>query len=222
MSGKVDIIVPYSRLTGSAVVAGQSAQREAIGFGDPRLRVSVNLHGAPALPMREFAAYQQDLVVGASLQVSAPGGQYDAAKAVNLATNRWSVKPDIGLSKTLGAFTLDFTAGVTFYGDNDDYFGGKTLEQAPIYSVQSNLSYALSGGAWVALGGTYYRGGRTTVNGVRGDNALGNSRVGATLALPVDRNQSIKFNASRGVTTRIGTSFNTVGIAWQYRWGAGL
>jgi hypothetical protein len=222
LSGKVDVIVPFSRLSGSALVAGQVAQREASGFGDPRLRVSVNLYGAPALPMREFAAYQQDLVVGASIQVSAPGGQYDSARAVNLATNRWAVKPDIGLSKTLGAFTVDVTAGVIFYGDNDDYFGGKRLEQAPIYSAQANLSYALSGGAWVALGATYYQGGRTTVNGARGDDALGNSRIGATLALPVDRNQSIKFNASRGVTTRVGTRFNTVGLAWQYRWGAGL
>ena len=196
--------------------------RDVSGFGDPRFRFSVLLYGAPALSLKEFAGYRQDVIVGASLQVTAPGGQYDPSRAVNIATNRWSVKPEIGISKALGALTLELSTGVTFYSTNDDYFGGKTLEQDPIYSAQAHVTWHFGGGVWGALNATYYQGGRTTVNGVRGNEELGNSRVGATLALPVDRQNSIKLHASTGVSTRTGTSFKIGGIAWQHRWGAGL
>lgn len=61
-----------------------------------------------------------------------------------------------------------------------------------------------------------------TVNGVRKDDKLGNSRTGLIVAFPVDRQHSIKLNASQGLYTRTGTDFKTVGVAWQYRWGAGF
>ena len=220
--GKFDVILPYSQLAGSALVAGQPRDRNVSGFGDSRFRLSVLLYGAPVLSLKEFAGYQQDTIIGASLQVSAPGGQYDPSRAVNIATNRWSVKPEIGISKAWGAFTLDLSTGVTIYTRNEDYFGGKTLEQDPVYSVQAHLTYHFGGGVWGALDGTWYQGGRTTVDGARGNDVLGNSRVGATLALPVDRQNSIKLHGSSGVSTRTGTSFNTAAIFWQHRWGAGL
>ena len=221
-SGRIDIILPYAQLSGTALAAGQPVERNVSGFGDPRFRISINLYGAPALSPREFAAYHQDLVIGTSIQVTAPGDQYDPSKLVNIGTNRWSLKPDIGLSKSIGAFILDFTAGVTFYSKNDDYFGGKTREQEPIYDTQTNLSYNFGRGAWAALGVNYYRGGQTTVNGVHNDDELSSSRTGVTLALPVNRRHSIKFNVSRGLFIRTGTDFTTYGIAWQYRWGTGL
>jgi len=221
-SGKFDVILPYADLAGTALVAGEARDRIVSGFADPRFRMSVNLYGAPALSMKEFAAYRQDLVIGTSVQVSAPGGQYDPARAINIATNRWSIKPDIGFSKAFGELKADLTGGVTFYSSNDDFFGGRTREQAPVYSAQAHLTYDFGGGVWGGIGATFYSGGRTTVNGVRNDDALKNSRVGATLALPLDRRNSLKFHASSGVTTRIGTSFDTFGVAWQYRWGEGF
>jgi hypothetical protein len=221
-SGKFDVSLPVSHLSGTALVGGLPKERDVSGSGDPRFRLSVNFYGAPALSMREFAAYKRDLVIGASVQVSAPGGQYDPSKVVNLATNRWSVKPDIGLSKAFGPLTIDLTAGMTFYSNNDNYFGGKTLAKESVYSMQTNLSYNFRGGVWAALGTTYYSGGRTTVDGVRNEDGLSNSRAGMILSLPVNRRQSIKLSASSGVTTRAGTNFKTVGIAWQYRWGAGI
>ena len=221
-SGKFDVIAPYSDLSGSAVVAGQTRERHINGFGDPRFRLSINFYGAPALSLSEYPAYKQDLIFGASVQVSPPWGQYDPSRAVNLGTNRWSIKPDVGFSKTCAPFTFDFTAGVTFFSRNNDYFGGQDVDQAAIYSTQANLSYDLGRGLWVAAGATYYWGGRTTVDGTERDDALSNSRFGLTVALPLDRHYSLKFNASNGVSTRTGTSFDTVGLVLQYRWGAGL
>jgi Putative MetA-pathway of phenol degradation len=221
-SGKVDVIVPYAWLSGSAEVMGQPREREVSGFADPRLRFSVNLYGAPALTLPEFASYKQDLIIGASLQVSAPLGQYDADKVVNIGTNRWSFKPEVGISKAVGPLTLELTTGVTLYTDNHDFFGGKTRAQAPIYSVQGHVSYTLGAGIWVAVDGTYYTGGRTAVDGVEGNDLQKNTRLGVTVALPVHRHTSVKLYGSTGVSTRTGSDFDAVGILVQYRWGGGL
>jgi hypothetical protein len=166
-SGKVDVVLPYAWLSGSADVEGQPRERDVSGLADPRLRFSVNLYGAPALSLQEFASYRQNLIIGTSLQVSLPLGQYDADKLVNIGTNRCSFKPEIGLSKAVGPLTLELTTGATFYTDNYDFFGGKTRAQAPIYSVQGHVSYSLGAGIWAALDSTYYTGGRTTVEGWR-------------------------------------------------------
>ena len=221
-SGKFDVILPYSQLSGSALVAGAPIEREVDGLSDPRVRLSMNFYGAPALSMADFTRYESDLVIGASVQVGVPVGQYDRAKAVNLGTNRWSIKPDIGFSKSFGAVTADLTAGVTYYGRNDNFFGGQTVDQAPIYSVQGNLSYDFGRGVWASLGATYYSGGRTTVNGVPKDNALSNSRGGLTVALPIDRAWSMKLHASSGISTRTGSSFDIIGFLVQYRWLDGM
>ena len=85
-SAKVDVIVPYTGFSARALVAGEPHKREMTGFGDPRFRVSVNVFGAPAMSVKEFAHYKQDLIVGLSLQVSAPLGQYDDTKLLNFGT----------------------------------------------------------------------------------------------------------------------------------------
>jgi hypothetical protein len=220
-SGKLDVALPYAWLSGSAKVAGQPVDREVSGLGDPRARFSVLLYGAPALSLTEFADYQQDVIIGASLAVTAPLGQYDSDKLVNIGTNRWSFKPELGISKTLGPLTVELAPSVTFYTDNNDFFGGKRLEREPLYAVQGHVIYHLRVGWWAAVDATYYTGGRTTVDGERGER-LQNVRVGATLAIPVDRHNSIKLYGSYGAFARIGGNFTTVGAAWQFRWGGGL
>jgi hypothetical protein len=220
-AGKLDIVLPYASLSGTARVAGQLRERDVSGLGDPRFRFSVLLYGAPALSATEFAEYTPDLIVGASLAVTAPLGQYDSDKLVNIGTNRWSVKPELGISKTLGPFTLEVDTSVTFYTTNDDFFGGRTLERDPLYAVQGHVIYHTRWGVWAAVDATYYTGGRTTIDGKPGER-LENLRVGVTLAIPIDRRNSIKLHGSTGAISRIGGKFDTVGIAWQYRWGAGF
>jgi hypothetical protein len=220
-SGKFDVIVPYVWLSGTAEAAGQPREREVSGPADPRFRFSVNLYGAPALSLKEFADYKQDIIIGVSLQVSAPLGQYDSDKVVNIGTNRWSFNPELGISKAWGPVTLELTPGVTFYTKNDDFLGG-TREQDPLYAVQGHLIYNIGSAVWASVDVTYYTGGRTTIDGVTRDDRQENVRVGGTLALPVDRYNSVKLYASTGAVRRVGGDFTTVGIAWQYRWGGGL
>ena len=220
-SAKFDVIVPYTSFSGSALVGGQLRYRAMSGYNDPLFRFSLNFYGAPALSLKEFASYKQDLIIGASLRVSAPLGQYDNTKLINLGNNRWSYKPQLGISKAWGGWTLEVAPGATFYTNNDDFNRGGTFEQKPIYSVETHLVHGFDSGIWLALDATYYTGGRTTVNGVESANLQTNSRAGFTLALPIDRSQSIKLYGSTGTSTRTGTEATILGIAWQYRWGGG-
>lgn len=217
-SGKLDLIGAYSQLSGSASFKGEPVGREVSGLNDPRARLSVCLYGGPALTPQEFAGYRQDLIVGASLQVSAPLGQYDPDRLVNLGNNRWFFRPDIGISKAIGNFTLELTESAYFFTTNHDYFGGQTLEQDPIFETQGHLTYSFGRGIWAALDATYELGGRKTIDGVADDETLANSRVGLTLAIPVNRNNSVKLYASTGTATRTGSDYDLLGAGWQVRW----
>jgi hypothetical protein len=221
-SAKFDVVLPVANISGSATYAGELKERDITGMGDPRFRFSFNFYGAPAVSLEEFAGYEQDVIVGASVQVSVPMGQYDSNKLVNVGTNRWSVKPEIGMSKELGKLTLELNGSATYYTDNDNFLGGQTRQQDPIYAVQGHVIYSFRGGIWAALDATYYMGGQTTVDGVTGNDRQRNSRGGVTVALPVSRYNSVKLYASTGVSTRTGSDFDTFGIVWQTRWGGGL
>jgi Putative MetA-pathway of phenol degradation len=221
-SAKFDLIAPYAWLSGTAEIDGETAERDVSGWADPRLRVSVNVFGAPAMSLREIADYRQDLIVGASLEVRAPVGQYDEARVVNLGANRWAVKPEIGLSKAAGRWTFELAAAASFYEDNDDYLTNHTREQAPIYSAQFAVIHSFPGGIWVAAAGTFYTGGRTSIDGVEGGDLQENSRVGVIVTFPVSRRYSLKVFANTGVSTRTGNDFDGAGVVCQYRWGGGL
>ena len=220
-SAKLDVIVPYGWASGSATVQGQNRDRYIDGFADPRFRLSVNFYGAPALSLEEFESYHQDVIVGASLQISVPLGQYDHDKLLNIGNNRWAFKPEIGVSKTIGPMSLELAPSIIFYTDNDDFLG-KTRKQDPIYAVQGHLVYRFGAPLWTSFDGTYYGGGKTTLDGVENDDRQSNARIGLTLALSVNRNNSIKLYASKAVSTRIGGDFDLIGLGWQVRWGGGL
>jgi hypothetical protein len=220
-SGKVDVILPISSASGSAKLAGQERKRNVTGLADPRFRFSMLLYGGPALSLDEFRDFKPDVIIGTSFEVTAPLGQYDSEKLLNIGTNRWSFKPEVGTSKTLGPVTLELASGVRFYTDNNDFLDGKTLQLSPLYSVQGHLIYSFATGIWAGLDALYYTGGRGTIDGKKGE-TLENARVGLTLTLPVNRYNSVKLYGSTGVYTKTGSDFDLVGIVWQFRWGAGL
>jgi hypothetical protein len=221
-AGSIGVVLPFANLEGSATFNGVEQQRKITGMADPAMRFAVNFYGAPAMDLEHFKAYRQDLIVGTSLVVTAPLGQYDPNRVANLGTNRWSAKPELGLSKAFDVWTAELNAGATFYTRNDDYIQGNVREQDPLYSVQLHLTRQFGRGMWGAISTTYYEGGRTTLNGVPRDDRLSASRVGLTFSLPLARQYTVKLYANTGVRARTGTDFDTVGVAWQYLWGAGL
>lgn len=221
-SGGVSIVMPYAWLSASGQVFEQQRSVDRTGLSDLTLRLSVNLYGAPALSLKDFANYHQDWIVGVSLIVTAPSGQYIQSKLVNIGTNRWSAKPEIGVSKAVGPWTFEAAAGVTFFTDNTEFFGNNTRHQDALFSIQGHAIYNFNRKMWAALDGTYYTGGRTSVDGNLDNDLQSNSRWGGTYAYSLTRHNSAKLYFSSGVTARTGSEFRIYGIGWQYRWGAGL
>ncbi|HKE92936.1 MAG TPA: transporter [Povalibacter sp.] len=221
-SGKFAIVAPYAALDAQGLVNGEYQQRNVTGFADPTLAFSINFSGAPALNFEEFRRYRQSTIFGATFKVTVPVGQYDADRLLNIGTNRWSFRPEIGVSHAMGSWILEGSLAACWYETNDEFFRGQRLEQDPIYAAQAHVVYDIKPGLWIALDSTYYTGGMSTIDGVRKNNELHNWRLGLTLAIPVNRHHSIKLAASNGISTRTGTDFDAYLVAWQYRWGGGF
>ena len=201
------------------LVLGQFAETSRVGAGDLTSRIAINLYGAPAMTPREFAAYRPGTVVGIAATVVVPIGQYDPALFINIGTNRWSIKPEVGVSRTQGRWTVEGDLGATFFTDNTDFSGG-TRSQAAIVSIQGHLIYTFRPALWIAGDGNYWTGGRLTTNGIEGTEYQRNSRLGATVAFPVKR-QQIRIAYSVGAFTTIGGDFQSVGVSYSYAWAAG-
>jgi hypothetical protein len=222
MSAKFDAIAPFTWLSGTAQLANRPMERQVDGLGDARFRVSVNFLGAPAMPLQEFRSYQQNLIIGGSLQVSVPTGQYDQTRLINLGTNRWFFKPQLGVSKALGPLTLELMPSVTVYTANTNFFNGHTRTQEPIYSLQGHAIYTIGSGIWVSGDVTCFTGGITAINGRWGNDLQRNWRFGTTVSFPVDALHSIRLYASHGAFARTNNSYDLVGIDFQIRFGGGL
>jgi hypothetical protein len=186
------------------------------GLADPRVKFSMILRGSRPMTPAEFMRAPRRPILGASLTVVSPIGQYEATKLVNLGSHRWSFKPEIGWSIPAGRWTFDTYAGVWFFTDNDSYYPGfSRRHQAPVVAIQGHVSYTLGRRAWVAVNGTWYGGGQLTVDGAHSLDPYRNTRLGATWAVPLGSRQSIKLSYSAGAATRIGADFRTITAAWQ-------
>jgi hypothetical protein len=190
------------------------------GLADVRTRVSLNLLGVPAMSPREFATRpHRRLIVATSLTMTSPTGQYSNTKLINLGTNRWSFKPEIGVSYQVKKVYLDLYGGAWFFTENRSFYTGQSVRtEAPLATLQAHVSYTVRRGLWAAFDATWYGGGAATVDGGTPSEREGNSRLGGTVSLPLWKGQSMKVAYSSGVSGNVGANFNTVSVAWQYVW----
>lgn len=188
------------------------------GLADARVRLTVNLLGGEALSPAEFAKREPGPLLGASLIVVAPTGEYLPDRLINIGSNRWAFKPELGFSYPIGRWYFDVAAGVWLFTGNDDFYGGSLREQDPVTTLQGHVVYVFRPRLWLAVDATYYEGGRTVIDGVPRADLQANSRIGLTLAVPLNARQSLKFAWSEGATTRIGGDFSSYGVVWQYAW----
>ncbi len=210
-------VLPYSWAQVSGEVVGADSSITRSGLGDMRLRLSLLLVGGPALTLKEFAKYSPGIIIGTSLTVAAPTGQYFTGKLINLGTNRWSFKPEIGLSyKVNTQWLLDLYAGVWLFTNNKSFYPGASLRsQDPLITFQTHISYNFNPLMWAAVDLTFYNGGQSSVNDYYNDDGQNNTRLGATFNLPVSKQNSIKIAYSTGAIIRFGANFSTISIAWQ-------
>jgi len=217
-SANAGLVVPVIVGHVEGLYQGTPAEADRFGLGDPRLRVAMTLSGAPAMTPREFAAYSQRTIVGVSLTVAPPLGEYDPSKLINLGTNRWSFRPELGLSSTFGQWVVEAMAGAWFFTHNTNFAGGQTRTQDPVVATQLHLTYKFKRTMWLAADANFFTGGRTTVGGTKNFDLQRNSRIGATFSAAFDRRHAIRAAVSRGAYTTIGADFTSVALGYNYAW----
>jgi len=222
-SANITASLPYGvgHFQGSVLGTQRSIYRS--GLLDFSVRLSVNLIGGRALPLDEFMKWKQKTLLGASVKVAAPTGQYNATKLVNWGINRWAVKPEIGYSRRLSKWVLDAYGGAWFFTTNPAFFDTpvpRSQAEAPLGSFEGHLSYEFKNPrCWASLDGNYWFGGTTTLNGILNPSTRqSSSRLGGTFALPITTHQSFKFAYSGGTYLRFGGNYHNLQVAWQYSW----
>ena len=217
-AASVTVILPYVIGDLEGVYIGEQTYVERSGLGDGVVRFGVNLFGAPAMDVEAFRSYRPRTLVGASLIVRAPTGEYDPSKLINIGTNRWGFKPEIGVVQVVGQWAFDFYVGGWYFTDNTEFYGGRTREQDPIFSTQAHVRYFVKRKFWAAVDANFWRGGQTRVDGATNDDLQRNSRIGLTVAWQVAPKHGLRLAASRGAFTRIGGDFTSIGLSYNYSW----
>lgn len=219
-AASLQLSLPYSDGRTEGLVEGEFRRRETNGFVDVRARFSINLKGAPSMDRAAFQALRQKPrpIIGASLIVQAPTGEYEPDKLINLGTNRWSMKPAVGVIWPLRpTWLLEFEVGAWFFSDNDEFLG-QTREQEPILSTQFHLIKRIRPGFWASLDANFYVGGRTTVGGIERRDLQRNSRIGATVVFPIKGRHALRSSISTGAVTESGGDYEVFTLSYLYAW----
>jgi hypothetical protein len=212
------IELPYVIGTTKGIAFGQPAQRDVNGIGDIALTFSINLLGAPAMDREAFIAMLRDPspILGASLRIVAPTGEYDDERYINIGTNRWSTRLQLGYIHPLGnRWGLEISAGAWLFGTNDDFVGMRRT-QDPIFAGEAHLIRLLRSGTWLSLDANYYAGGRSYLDDERNADFQRNSRFGLSASWPFKKRHIIKASFSTGITTESGGDYEIFSLTYSY------
>jgi hypothetical protein len=221
-SANIVAYLPYGVGTFQGDLSEQHRSVYRSGMLDSSFRFSVNLMGGPAMQPKEFATWKQKRLLGLSLRMVAPTGQYSGKKLINWGSNRWAFKPELGYSERWGHWVLDGYAGVWFYTTNSAFYAGpvtKPQDEAPIGALEGHLSYDVKPRLWVSVDANFWSGGITSLSGIRNQaTKQTGSRIGGTASFPISKHQSIKVSYSDGTYIIFGGNYQSVSVSWQYSW----
>lgn len=191
--GAAYIMLPYSKQT-LDITKPVNISKSGEGFGDLKVLFALGLYNMPALNPDEFQKFDKNgLHAACSLAVTLPTGAYDKLSSTNVGANRYSYKPECAAYWVNNQFQADFFVGNTFYTDNTSYAGSKTLSQSNLYNIEARFSYNFTPSFWASTDFVYYKGGETSINGIRQKDDQNNLNAGFTLAYRVARSQVIKL-----------------------------
>lgn len=225
LSAQSLVVIPYSYAKVTGEVGDQQRSLSRTGFSDMRMRLSVLFLGAPAATLPQMMKDKtRKTILGASINIVAPTGEFFPDKLINLGTNRWAFRPELALSQPLGKRCLfDLYGGVWLFTNNSTFYPGNVLrKQEPMGAFQGHFSYNVNARSWVAFNATFYSGGESSLEGVAKDDRQSNMRIGLTAMVPTGKMSSLKFAASTGAVVRIGQDFTTFSLGWQKSWIKGL
>ncbi|KJZ35095.1 transporter [Pseudomonas sp. C9] len=216
----VQVLQPYADVSAS-FDNGQffNGTKHNGGLGDTQVVLVHNIFGGPALTPQEFATWTPETFLTGALWITAPTGDYDKDRVINIGANRWAFKPEIAFGTPIGPTWLELNTYVSLYGDNDDYHGDGTLEQKALYSIEGHYSYTFNRALWASIDGTYNRGGETKINGDWQDNKQESSLLGATVGFMLSPQFGGLIAYSDTVSERTGSpDVNTWTLRLQYAW----
>jgi hypothetical protein len=225
-SANITASLPYGvgNYHGTVITIEDDVHRS--GLLDSFYRFSVNLKGGPAMPVDAYLKWRQKTLIGVSLKIVVPTGQYDGTKLINWGNNRWAFKPEIGLSQRWGHWLLDgygaawfFTTNQEFFSHNQFFPGTQTQSESPVGAFEGHLSYDIKPRLWISLDGNFWYGGATSLNGATNLRTVQkNSRIGATMSIPVSKHQSVKISYNNGAYISYGGNYQNISLGWQYSW----
>lgn len=211
-TARVSLLQAYQEGRWSGLVNGTPTSIRRSGWSDTILRFAINLYGAPPLQGKEYAAYRAaaevETLVSAGLGVQLPTGDYMNDKLINLGTNRFTFRPQFGVTHKRGKWSTEVTGIVALYTDNDDFFNGNKLEQEPIYIVHGHLIYDFRPGVWAGLSAGYNYGGKSTVEGDKKDDLKQNLGWALSFGFPLSRHLGVKV-AYAGTRTQEKTGIDS-------------
>jgi len=222
-SARIDFTQGYQEGHWNGLLNGAPASIKRCGLSDSIVRFAINLYGAPPLEGKEFTAYRAkvdvETIIGAALVVHLPTGDYMNDKLINLGTNRFTFRPQLGVVHNRGKWSFELTASVWLYTDNNDFYNGNKLEQDPYYTIQTHLVYNFRPGLWVSAGGGYGHGGKSTVSGVENKDRRKNLGWALSFGFPITRQLGVKF-AYRAIRAQesVGQDSNDIGAAFSIFW----
>ncbi len=222
-------VLPYAVGTFQGQALGKTRTLYRSGLTDTGFRLSVNLKGGRAMELPQFVKWKQKTLLGVSLKVIAPTGQYNPDLLINWGSNRWSFKPEFGYSERFHKkWLIDAYAGAWFFTTNPQYFSlpppPRPQSLSPIGSFEGHLSYDFKPFLWASLDGNFWFGGTATNGGITVPATRQTaSRIGLTASFPLGKarasgQQSIKVSYSDGAYVRFGGNYNSVSVAYQYSW----
>jgi hypothetical protein len=221
-SARLSLLLPYASGRWEGNVDDRFQVVDRSGVGDPRLRLSVNLHGAPALKGAEFKQYRAqhtvNTVVGASIAVTMPLGKYCDDCLINIGNNRWSVRPQLGLLHTRGRWSFELTGSAFMFSDNDSFVDKAVLKQKNVYALQTHVVYSFKPGVWASLSTGYGIGGRIRIDETKTKFEVDNWLWAASIGIPVGRSQSFKLTWLSGQTQNlVGRDSDNLLLSWSLR-----
>ena len=215
MAGRADVAVPLVTGDWQGEVEKSMQSTSRTGLGDPVLRYALFITGAPAQTTDEFAGFQPKTIVGLTMRVHLPLGQYEKDKVINLGSNRWVFSPQIGVSHAVGNITFEAYAGVWLFTKNKEYLGTKVQTQNPLTTLQVHISYLFRNGIWIAASSRQSLGGAVTIDGGNKLEPETNNRLGLACSIPVKPGYVLKLVATTGVTATVGNDYSTAAVVGQ-------
>jgi Putative MetA-pathway of phenol degradation len=216
----VEANVPIANLGGS--ITGTDIAGSTAGTGDSGYIAGILLKGGPALSQEQFANAVTTTSIGLSLSTTAPTGQYDPKKLLNLGSDRWSFKPELAISKPFGSeqrWVFDAYANTYFYTANTSYRDTEVLRQRALLGLEGHISYTFNNTIWASLDTRYSSGGDTTVSGVNQDNLQQNFIWGSELVVSPNSRNSCTFVFAKAAVHKNGPALTGLTVKYAYTWG---